>query len=970
MNKIFVFILLSAIFSLAAHPQLEVREFGKKSPSVQMKLFSKKEIFSGDNWNCQVIKKSSKVNTWNFEFKSSSNNPIRLAIKFSLPLGFKPYRFWDGLQEIKVNKLPLSRADFLEAFPLAVAENGTLGKALGFAPENILSQFNRTLTNNALILECRIVVDNRKVQKLVITEFDFIPEFSWRNAVEIYQDAFSSYFTPVKGVDKRIYGVGGYLSGAHKQRAFQLHSSRFSKIQWEWTYAPWYESGNWYPVGEGWKTNKNEFRNYHKIHSHAMVTKSEYDNALKQQLYYGNKSAAMFYYILVKDIHQNVAKDYPQAVKSNSGLHSLPSNKGKTKAVFAPGTPLFDYLKKQLKQVVDNYDVSGFSFDMANSSYHFSTPSQLEYAVGRSWYDDGQIYTSDSVTPIPFADYVHTLKKDGKRMGAIFNAALSKFSPFTMFRSDAAIMEGPPHYNYSMVMPLRLILGRKPFIFWHFNPSVSDGIKNDLISNDPVEKAKVNLGLKQFYLLKCYELGANPMNWETIDDFWYNHLPVLRALSEAGYHPVSAIKNAEPFWTGRFGNNSNTILTISNPKNTTITRTIKIINRYIGSSKYAFLPTKGNLKQKLVNGQTIFQLTLKPKEIFVLRTIELKGDVTEFTAGTNNLTISLNSNKAFNYTFPAIDFYGNGIFQNKNGLISGKANKVVKLVMQPACGIFGNSSAMVKMLDKDSNPEIEVGNTQEGQTIAEMVAMYRPHVKASMLFNGKINNRTPGFMNAALCKADLKITAIKKAKSGKKICIGTPEDFPEFNVPKNCPPAFLAMPNANTLWIGGKTIKDLHKAADTYFTMLDKSQATKVKVDVKQPTRWGGDEKFIQKTNQKYLQIIGDPSKKKNKWRYQWYPISGVKGGDEISFTSSCKLEKLSAGKVQIGVYEFSDEKGSKALKFNSIEVKASPNWQSISGKVKLNPKTKVVRFYFLCRNLGKNDIFLVRSLELSIVKK
>ena len=152
MNKIFVFILLSAIFSLAAHPQLEVREFGKKSPSVQMKLFSKKEIFSGDNWNCQVIKKSSKVNTWNFEFKSSSNNPIRLAIKFSLPLGFKPYRFWDGLQEIKVNKLPLSRADFLEAFPLAVAENGTLGKALGFAPENILSQFNRTLTNNALIL--------------------------------------------------------------------------------------------------------------------------------------------------------------------------------------------------------------------------------------------------------------------------------------------------------------------------------------------------------------------------------------------------------------------------------------------------------------------------------------------------------------------------------------------------------------------------------------------------------------------------------------------------------------------------------------------------------------------------------------------------------------------------------------------------------------------------------------------------
>lgn len=968
MNKFFALIVLSTVFSLAAQPVLEICEFGKTFPSANVTLTGNKEVFRRENWNCTVQKNSGKVNVWNLNFQSSSIEPVCLTVKFILPLDFKPLRFWDGNKEYAVKKLPLSRTDFLEAFPLAVAENGTVGKAIGFAPENILSGFSRTLTDKALVLEVRIVVDNRKVQNLSVAEFDFSPEFGWRNAVEDYQNAFSAYFRPVSGVDKRIYGVGGYLSGAHKQRAFQLHSARFSKIQWEWTYAPWYESGNWYPVGEGWQTQKSEFRNYSKIHSNAMLTKEEYDEALKKQICYGNKSAAMFYYILVKDIHQNVARDYPQAVKSNSGLHSLPSNKGKTKAVFAPGTPLFDYLKNQLKQVVDNYEVSGFAFDMANSSYHFSTQSQLEYAVGRSWYDDGTIYTSDTVAPIPFADYIHTLKRDGKTMGTIFNAALSKFSPFTMFRSDAAIMEGPPHYNYSMVMPLRLIMGRKPFTFWHFNPSVSDGIKTEYLANDPAGRAKMNVGLNLFYLLKCYELGANPMNWETVDEFWKAHLPVLRSLSEAGYHPVSAIKDAEPFWVGRFGDGNSTILTVSNPKKEKITRTLKVINRYIGDGKYVFLPTDGCLKQKLLNGETTFELTLAPKEILVLRTISVKGDISEFSAGTDCLNITLKADNAFTFELPAVDFYRNRISGDKDGIVSGKVDRNIKLVMQPACGIFADSDAMINMLA--INPVIEAGMAPEAQIVAEMVAMYHPHIKASMLYNGKINNRTPGFMNADLCETDIKITAPSKGGAVKKICIGTPADFPEFKMPENCTGAFLTMPDSDTLWIGGKNKSEISKAADIYFAMLDKYYSSIIRVDFKHPSGWGGDEKFVAGEGQKYLQIIGDQTKKNNNWRYQWYPLAGVKGGDEISFTVSCKLEKLSSGKVQVGIYEFSDEKCRKALRFRSVEVKAEADWQNITGKFKLSDKAKSARFYFLCRNLGKEDIFLVRSLELSVINK
>ncbi|MBE6392690.1 MAG: hypothetical protein E7044_01340 [Lentisphaerae bacterium] len=970
MNKILGTICLLTVFSASSQPLLEITEFGKKSPSVRIKIAGKNQEISGENWNCSIEKKSGKVNLRTLKFQSSLHEPLRLAVKYTLPLDFKPLRFWDGHKEHQVQKLPLERTDFLEAFPLAVADNGKKGTALGFAPENILSGFCRSLTEKSLILETRIVVDDRRVQTLVITEFDFKPEFGWRNAVEDYQNAFPSYFRSMKGVDRRIYGVGGYLSGAHKQRAFQLHSARFSGINWEWTYAPWYESGNWYPVGAGWQKEKNEFRNYAKIRSNAMLTREEYDNALKTQIQYGNKSAAMFYYILVKDIHQNVAKSYHLAVQGNSGLHSLPSNRGKTKSAFAPGSLLFDYLKEQLKQVVDNYEVSGFSFDMANSSYHFTTPSQLEYAVGRSWYDDGRIYTSDTVAPIPFADYIHTLKRNGKPMGTIFNAALSKFSPFTMFRCDAAIMEGPPQYNYSIVLPLRLIMGRKPFSFWHFTPAVSDGIKTGFLANDPVGKARVNLGLKQFYLLKCYELGANPMNWETIDGFWKNHLPVLRVLSEAGYHPVSAVKDSGTFWVGRFGDGCRTLLTVSNPGKEKVTRTLRVVNSYLGKDKYVFFPQQGKLRQKISNGETVFKLTLAPKEVIVLRTVAVKGNISEFTASAENLNLTFIADKPFTFELPSEDCYGRRIPGDKNGIFSGRADKSKKLVMLPACGIFADSESMVAMLNKETVPEIEAGKAPEIQTAAEMVAMYRSHVKASMLYCGKINNREPGFMRADLCKADLKITVPGVGQGGKRICVGTLADFPGFKVPENFAGAFLAMPDSHTLWIGGRTPAEVRKAADMYFSILDKSQLSVVKVDFKNPAGWGGNEKFVAGKGQKYLQITGNPEKKNNNWRYQWHPVAGAKGGDEVAFTVSCKLEKLSSGKVQLGVYEFADEKGRKSLRFSSVEVKAGFSWQTISGKVKLHKNTRMARFYFLCRNLGKSDVFQVRSLELSTITK
>jgi len=829
MNKIVLSVLFASLGCLlpASESVLEIFEFGKPEPVVRTALSGSPQDFSGSGWSCRAEKMNGPIAGWDLRFTSPRHEPVRLSVRLTSPLGFTPKRFWDGNKERNAENLPLERREFLEAFPLASAEDGRTGRALGFTPDTILSGFTRALTSDGLVLEARIVVDDRRVQELGIVDFSFDPEFGWRNAVEAYQNASLKWFEPTPGVDPRIYGVSGYLGSAHLQREFLLHSNRKSRIEWEWTYAPWYESGNWYPPGEGWQGETNEYLSYYGHRKGKPITREEYHDVLVRQMQWGDKVAAMFYYILVKDIHQSVAKHYPDAVMpGTSGLHSLPSNAGKTKSAFAPGSPLFDYLKKQLKNVADHYEIAGFSFDMANSSYHVDVPSQLEYAVGRSWYDDGKIFTSDTVAPIPFSDYIHTLKRGDKTMGTMFNAALSDFSPFTFFHCDGAIMEGLPEYNVSMILPLRLIMGRKPLTFWHGNQARNPLLHPSIV--DPEKKEKAELGFRQFYLLKCYEFGINPMNWISGGPVFQPHLSAIRALSEAGYHPVPAVKGSDPFWTGRFGDGEGTLLTFSNPKRETMTRTVRVINRYLGSGTYGFIPQTGKLDQKFADGETVFELTLEPKEVVVLRTVTLKGNISGLSVSADEKSVTLQADAPFEFTLPSADLAGRRIDYGKK-FISGKTEKSVELPLLPACGIFASEDAMVAFLAPERTPALEAGAARDVRIAAEMTSLYRPTETASLRRFGKLNGNA-GFLDAELAKPDLVISEPGSTSAGSlKICVGTPEDFPGFKIPENFPGPFLVMPDPNTLWIGGATPEQVRKAALVYFDMLDREWSKREK---------------------------------------------------------------------------------------------------------------------------------------------
>ena len=152
--------------------------------------------------------------------------------------------------------------------------------------------------------------------------------------------------------------------------------------------------------------------------------------------------------------------------------------------------------------------------------------------------------------------------------------------------------------------------------------------------------------------------------------------------------------------------------------------------------------------------------------------------------------------------------------------------------------------------------------------------------------------------------------------------------------------------------------------------MLDRYQNLRIRVNFRRPVGWGGRAKFVDGDGQKYLHMAGDPEQKGNQFYYAFYRMPPVKGGDRITFKVSCKLEKLTAGKFQVGIYEFSDPKAVKSIRFQSVDVPVSSEWQTLSKTVTLHPKTQSARFYFLGRSVGKGDTLLVRSLDFELSKQ
>ena len=729
-----------------------------------------------------------------FSVPSDSKSIHRLTVEAVSKIKGERY-FFDGFKERTWNgKTTLERNTIMETFPLAAVWSRNSGTALGLSPDSMVSYMRngvrRNKVDNELFFRTRVVVDAKRDQEITFCMFKFKPEFGWRNAVENYYNEYVKYFKPSIGVDKRIYGVGGYFVSTHVTRDLEIHSGRQLNMNWEWTYCPWVMAGDWNVDKKDWKSGDG-YMHWATYWKRKPCTFEEYKMAETKRFFSGDRQAAMFFYILVKDIGKNLVnrysesrrKDHVGELDQNSFLFSLPDNKNKTYLSFAYGSGLAAYLENELKQVVKNYQISGFALDMTNFGGNEYCNAQMNYAVGRSFDDKGKIYTADSILPIPFAKYIHSLKKGKKTMAVYMNHALCDQPALPVFYSDGVMFEGNPEQQIDNFKALRLMSGQKPMTFWN---SIAVKGKNTAINwtlaQQPEIQEHIAKGLAQYLLFNCLRYGISPMNWAVgyrDGDFFRSWISTIIDLKKAGWRVVPALKCLPKanLWCGRFGTGLNTIFTITNPTRKPIETTIRIFNSYLGKDKYIPKAVTGqSIKPQYKGDFTEFVVKLQPKEIMVIRDNNWKPDTAVFLSTRNQISSFFTMNDA--------------------------------------------KSATVTIVAPDA----------ETKVIYDYFDRYYPYIQGCLDRHGKAFTREPRLLNPKYTSC-WHLPLKKSLGSGKQIVIGTLEQFPQLSalltdiekedVSKIKNGFIKVFPKQSILWIGGSNATSIRKASDKYFELMD-----------------------------------------------------------------------------------------------------------------------------------------------------
>ncbi len=698
-----------------------------------------------------------------------------------------PEKYFDGHQE-NILSGEMTRDVIFDTFPLAAVWNRQEFLAIGIAPQTIYGYLRSSANKNGqLTYSTKVVVDNIKPQTVSFTIFRGEADFGWCNAVAAYQNAYKEFFTPIAGMDERIYGVGGYLTGIHLTRDLEINAARFLKQSWEWSFVPWNRSGQWYIDPEDWRQGDGYYW-YDKYMSNYPCSYEDYRKYENYRFVSGNRQAAMMYYILLKDTHKEVAEKYPEALSVNGKLQLRPAshsssrkdNKGFTRLTFAAGSGLQKHLESEVRKAAENYEISGFALDMANWEYDEYNEAQRKFATGRAFDDNGNIYTPVSVANIPLQQFIHTLKRNGKPMAVYNNQAISEIAAHSAFYGDAFMFEGNVELAAENVLPLRLMAGKKPLSFWseigvHQRSRAIDWPKYRA-TPDGVNKAYA--GLAQYLLLYCLRYGATPMNWAVEYNrtkVFKRHIPLLVELKKAGYQVIPAISGDDRLWFGRFGEERNTIFTISNPQRETVTAKLKLHRKYLGG----FSPKSvyGKVDNITADGDFFhITCTIAPKSFIILR------------------------DKSYQ--------------QKETAVWSGK---------REICRFF-------TLQDAQNQKRFSVFTAKGSEVLFDYIDRYYPFVYACRDLTG---NR--GFSRFVF-KMDPKYNTIWKLRksdriSGKMIIIAPAANMPalrnrltpaEQQTAANSEHGFIKLfPELNILWIGGKDLNAQRRAMETYLDLMD-----------------------------------------------------------------------------------------------------------------------------------------------------
>ncbi len=497
--------------------------------------------------------------------------------------------------------------------------------AVGLEPTELVSWFRHSVarvSEDALALSCtaRCVVDPGAEAAVRFVTLATLGEWGRYEAFDAYYASFPECFRAHPEVDPRA-SLGSSQYRAWPTGSWSPEICRRLYGGWEWCYAPFKRTGDIVGRPELW-----DYTPVRPFGTRPALPRDEYLAWREKAFTDGAErcGVAMMFYIPAQVwCEEQLARErYADALVTDPRAKTYFSTPWVTGhdnelLVFPHATSFGDQTRRDLAEIAETLPIAGFAFDTAGGVARYTGPA-LPRLEGRAWDDEVGVYCSELVAIAKVMDYVHTLRRDGRRLAVVSNP-MATGSYASCVRSDSAMLERSPwQHSRTESDRLRWKLGHKTMVWWE---GYEAGDFVDLATVKPDDLAAVYEGLADFTLLQSLRVGAiPPTNFTQGIARLVRWLPAIVDCVQTGWEPVPAVRLPAPAWASRYGRGLETRLALAQETGEDLNLEAEVLNPRLGTGAMLFAHADGRPQVNRVRaGNTLLPLRLAVRTPVLLR---------------------------------------------------------------------------------------------------------------------------------------------------------------------------------------------------------------------------------------------------------------------------------------------------------------------------------------------------------------
>jgi len=540
--------------------------------------------------------------------------------------------FWDGYNEAIENpQRPISSAELELNFPVTMAWTKKASVGVGMAPMELVSYLRHDYCpgEHPLLSSCtRIVVDAGTKESVAFVTIGAPGEWGMLEVLDAYYRSFPEFFVPHSGIDPRL-NMGSTQYRAWHYQDWSPEICRRLWGGWEWCYAPFRRTGDIVGRAELW-----DYEPARPFPQDRNMPRAEFLKARQERFERGEKrcNVAMLFYVPSQVwCEEKLAQDrYSDSLVTDPKVRTYFNTPWVTGhdnelRVFPFGTSFGEQSYRDLREVAELLDLSGFAFDCAGGTarYRGAALANLKH---RAW-DEGGVFCDENVAVAKLMDYVHTLRShrkplrqaaespDAPRLGVCANIGVGCYS--SAFHCDTAMFEGEPWKGHrTLADSLRFKLGHKVAVWWE-GYELENLIDVNRASAEQV--VACYRGLADFTLLQSLRIGLiPPPNFTQGFRRLVQWLPAITDCVQTGWQPIPAVRVPHPLWATRYGEGVQTRLAIAHETADTVQCEAIIQNNRLGRGVHLFAPYHGGSLSNQIRGRDTVVPIVVPKRTPVL----------------------------------------------------------------------------------------------------------------------------------------------------------------------------------------------------------------------------------------------------------------------------------------------------------------------------------------------------------------